>query len=85
MAELSLSLRWEPFQGSSEQAFLGQVPIAMIGQIDADPAIWWFKVDGVYMKWIGKGFGHVKGKASARRAVRRAWAAWLERAELSHA
>jgi hypothetical protein len=85
MAETSLSLRWEPFQGSSEQASLGEVPIAMIGQLSADPGTWWYTIDGVHVKWISKGFGHVKSKASARRAVERAWDAWLSRAGLKDA
>jgi hypothetical protein len=37
------------------------------------------------VKWISKGFGHVKSKASARRAVERAWDAWLSRAGLKDA
>lgn len=77
-----MKLRWEPFQGSSEIAYLGGNPIGMIGQLDADPSTWFYKVDGVAVKWIAKGFGHVKGKASARRGVERAFKAWLERANL---
>ncbi|QEH79929.1 hypothetical protein EIK56_18040 [Sphingomonas sp. C8-2] len=75
-------LRWEIFQGSAEQAFLGDVEIGMIGQLDDDPSTWWFKVDGIAVKWIAKGFGHVKGKAAARRGVERAFRAWAERAKL---
>jgi hypothetical protein len=75
-------LRWEAFHGVSEIAYLGESPIGMIGNLNDDPSTWWYKVDGVTVKWIAKGFGHVKGKSSARRGVERAFAAWAERSGL---
>lgn len=80
---MSVQLHWEATHGSSETAYLGDVEIGSIGQLDADPSTWWFTVDGVRVKWIAKGFGHVKSRTSARRAVERAFRAWAERAKLS--
>ena len=77
-----MKLRWEPFSGKSELAMLGEVQIAMITPLEADPATWVYSVDGVRVKWIAKGYGQVRGKASARRAVERAFAAWATQAGL---
>lgn len=77
------ALRWEPFQGDAELAMIGDVQIGMITPLAADPATWAFSVDGINVKWMTKRNGHVRGKASARRAVNRAWAVWAERAGLT--
>lgn len=79
---MTVALSWKTFQGDAECAYLGDVQIGMIGRLSADPSTWWYKVDGIHVKWIAKGFGHVKGKASARRGVERAFAVWAERAGL---
>jgi len=78
---MGIRLVWKAEHGS-ETAYLGKVSIGSIGQLSADPGTWWYKVDGVYVKWIAKGFGHVRSKAAARRGVVRAFEAWAERAEL---
>lgn len=79
---MAVKLRWEPFSDRSEMAYLGKVSIGMVGYLDDDPTTWWYKVDGIHVKWIATGFGHVKGKAAAKRGVERAFKAWAERAEL---
>jgi len=76
-----VKLRWDRF-GDGELAMLGDVQIAMITPLASDPATWAYSVSGVALKWIAKGHGHVRGKASAKRSVERAWSAWLERAGL---
>lgn len=87
MADKPLMLRWEPFQGDAEMAMLGECSIGMIGSVNASsvpPGTWFFKIDGVDVKWIAKAFGHVKSRASARRAVNSAFAAWATRAGLAN-
>lgn len=82
MSAPKLHLVWKPFSGESELAMLGNVTIAHITPMSAKPGTWAYSVDGIAMKWIAKGRGQVKGKASARRAVERAWTRWLRHAGL---
>lgn len=82
MLTAKLKLVWTPFTDDGEHAMLGDIVIASITPISSDPGTWAYSVDGVSMKWIGRGRGLVQGKASAKRAVERAWASWLAQAGL---
>ena len=75
-------LRWERQEGRPGAiAYIGDVTFGMIGQVMGGP-LWYYSVDGVRVKWITKGFGHVGSEAQAMRAVRRAWRLWWKAAGL---
>lgn len=73
-------LRWEKQACGSIFAYSGDLRVAMIGRRD-DGSVF-YSVDAVHMKWIAKGHGEVKSIAYAKRAVEKAWAKWLEHADL---
>lgn len=72
-----MKLRWEKF-GNGRLAMIGDIAIGYVTPLSADPDTWAYKVDGIRVKGISRAVGHVKGQASARRAVERAWARWAE-------
>jgi LPS sulfotransferase NodH len=79
------NLRWETQPGGGEFAYSGQAIIGLVTPLAADTSTWVYQVDGVAVRWITKPSGRVKGKVSAKRAVERAWSAWLEHAGLGNA
>ncbi|WP_343611114.1 hypothetical protein [Novosphingobium sp.] len=79
-APAPFGLRWEkPYKDNNcHHAMLGAVQIGAIGELAIEPGAWWYKVDGVDVKWLAKRNGQVKSRDSARKAVERAWVAWLK-------
>ena len=75
-----MKLRWEKQKGDAWVAYSGKLVIGMVvNRLDGTIG---YTVNGVPMKWIGKGYGDVKSIASGKRAVERAWRQWLEAADL---
>ncbi|TIW05739.1 MAG: hypothetical protein E5V74_01755 [Mesorhizobium sp.] len=79
-----MSLRWERQDAyEAEWAYCGNLVVGMIGtrsrvaSEDGKPR-YWYRVDGVHMKHIAKGYGEVQSEAAARKAVERAWETWLK-------
>lgn len=79
-----MALRWEK-EASPEAAtaYSGDAIIGSIVHQSVGERLWVYTVTGVNVKWVAKGHGFVKSRASARRAVERAWATWLEHAALN--
>jgi hypothetical protein len=80
------NLRWDPDYpcvGSKDSgtAFLGDITIGSYVRLN-DGTGWIYRVDGIRTKWVSKGYGKVATKASAKRAVERAWKTWLQFAGL---
>lgn len=80
-------LRWERQDTGSAVAYVGGVTLGMVVRVTGAPGtpvqgLWAYTVDGVVVRWISKGRGHVRTEALARRAIRRAWAAWWKAAGL---
>lgn len=79
-----MSLRWEEKQnlgGRSWWAYSGELVIGMVGVRD-DGTVWYSATNAVFMKYVTKGSGEVASVPSAKRAVRRAWSVWMDRAGL---
>jgi hypothetical protein len=77
-----MALRWEKQRdGESWYAYSGDLVIGMVVKRDHGEA-WVYNLDAVHTRWIAKGHGEVETMPSAKRAIERAWAAWLERAGL---
>jgi hypothetical protein len=85
-----MALRWEKQKpvaaGHSPSwfAYSGKLMLGMVVQVAAGPSkgVWTYSLSAVHTKWIAKGHGDVKSAATGKRAIERAWAAWLERANL---
>lgn len=79
-----MSLRWERLDAyEAEWAYCGNLVIGMIGTrsrvISEDGRLsCWYRIDGVYMKHIARGYGEVRSVTAARKAVERAWEKWLK-------
>lgn len=41
-----------------------------------------YTIDGVPMRWVGKGYGDVSSISSGKRAIERGWRQWLTAAGL---
>lgn len=81
-----MTLRWEPQQGAeAEYAYSGDAIIAMVVHQSVGERLWAYTVNGVEATWVGKVHGRVKAKATAKRAVEKVWAAWLNHAGLKPA
>jgi hypothetical protein len=74
-------LRWERFNGDGYIAYSGKTPIALVSRFKDDGSCHW-KIDGVAMKWIAKGYGDAKSLDGAKAAVARGWRIWLREAGL---
>lgn len=82
--EVVKGLRWElQRDGENEYAYSGSLVMGIVVHQSVDEKLWVYKLDGVYAKWVGKTYGRVKTKSSAKRAIERAWAAWLDAAGLA--
>ena len=80
---MTAALRWEKAEeGEVWLAYRGQETVGMVAKVTrAHPTNprynkWGYSLTAVNPKWIAKGHGHVASKASAKRAVERAWATW---------
>jgi hypothetical protein len=76
----SPGLSWEASRDGVQYAKSGALTIGTVGR-RVDGSVW-YSVDAVSTRWIAKGHGEVKTFRSAKRAVERAWAAWLAEAGL---
>ena len=77
-----MSLRWEMQRDrESWYAYSGRLVVGMVVKRSTDGR-YAYSVGAVHTKWIAKGHGAVKSASSAKRAVDRAWSAWLEVAGL---
>ena len=77
-----IELRWEKQTGGGWFAYSGEIIIGLVVE-RFDGQIAWDATSAVQMKWTAKGSGVVKTIASGKRAVERAWRAWLARAGLA--
>lgn len=77
------ALRWEKQSSGGWYAYSGELVVGMVVLRDHERAWVYDASNAVNMRWTAKGYGEVKTAASARRAVERAWAAWLDRAGLA--
>jgi len=78
-----VKLRWEEQRdGRSWYAYSGELVVGMVVLRDHGEAWVYDASNAVNMRWTAKGYGEVKSAAAAKRAVERAWAAWLGRASL---
>lgn len=77
-----MGLRWERQHGGGWFAYSGDQIIGMV-VVRYDGAVA-YVVDGVKTRHVTKGSGTVKSEGAAKRAVERAWQAWLDRAGLQH-
>jgi hypothetical protein len=77
-----MSLRWEKQPNGGWFAFSGEIIVGLVVE-RFDHQIGWDATSAVQMKWTAKGRGVVKTVASGKRAVERAWSAWLSRAGLA--
>lgn len=60
--------------------YAGKVDIAIVLRRN-DSTIYW-KVDGVFLKYLAKSSGEAKTMAAGKRAAERAWGQWLTAAGL---
>lgn len=74
-----MKLKWKKEFGYW-QAWCGNVAIGSVGQ--RDDGTCFYRLDGLNIRWIGKGYGTVMSIASAKRAVARVWEKWLTEAGL---
>ncbi|HTK34602.1 MAG TPA: hypothetical protein VL358_04840 [Caulobacteraceae bacterium] len=75
-----MTLRWEG-RGEHQTAFSGQLAVGSIGRRSDGSC--WYHVTAVDLRYISRALNlHVGNIRTAKRAVERAWAAWLSRAEL---
>lgn len=77
-----MALCWEKTRPDGYYANSGELVVAMVMRRDCDNGAWFWHVNGVHMKYIGKSQGTVKTFATAKRAVERNWARWLAHASL---
>ncbi len=78
-----MKLRWEKqpsVRGESWFAYSGKLMIGMV--IERDDRTIGYTIQGVRMKWIGKGYGDVSSIQSGKRAIERGWRQWLTAAGL---
>lgn len=67
-------------RNNGESAWVGQIRIGWYMQTQSGD--WHFHTDGIWVKHITLAAGNVKTKASAKRAVERAWLMWSELANV---
>lgn len=78
-----MGLIWKQ-DGRYHTAHSGSLQIGSIVERE-DGTIAYKTTDAVHMRWIAKTHGEVASLRSAKRAVERAWATWLESAALTEA
>lgn len=76
------SLCWKEQIPGSQYALSGDMIVGMIGQRSDAPGRWWWQIAAVHTKHIVAGSGEVRSAGAARKAVEKAWAAWLRHASL---
>lgn len=76
-----MSLRWEEQDSGAWYAYSGTLVIGMCGPGE-NGWIWWNASQAVNMRHIAKTHGELKSYATAKRAIERAWTAWLAEAGL---
>jgi hypothetical protein len=70
-----MKLRWDSSSRDHWNAYAGKIRIGSVF-VKLDKTIG-YKVDGVYMRWVGKASGDVSSIPSGKRSVERAWQQWL--------
>lgn len=71
-----MKLKWDLTNREHYHAYAGKLRVGTVFvRIDKTIA---YKVDGVSMRWIGRGSGDVSSMESGKRSVERAWNQWLK-------
>lgn len=79
-----MALTWHRLEGfDGFEARSGELVVGVVLRRSTDGQITYDATYAVKTKWITKGRGEVATFASGKRAVARAWAAWLKAAGLA--